>query len=411
VRRRLRFDTVNDQSDSWQSCNRARRREKTMQHLKMACGLLCFLVLASNVWSMSRWNEARGVYDDVCYLRQAHLFQRFGLDGLDTNISRDDDHYLSSKLQEIGFPAASQPTSAPCHTMMTASKKMVLQYPPGTGFVLAMFPQGFQVIPLYVLATLIVFGFSMLALYYARSTSSVVLTAFFGCLAIYLMINPAKASYSMAPTMVVCALGGFLTARLSLAEPRRRRLVLAAAVGFLIGLAVNFRLPNLLLASGYFLFFLISFLWSGKAETVRQGVLCGAGFFAGMAPTLLANAINAGSALSTTYGGVDATPPDFSFSIVRSYLADMQFVLLVLACAWTIMMLRGSRGTGAARTAMITAGNLAANLAFFMSHPIFTPYYTVPVAMLSLWSLLFGSLLAVPGHGPRLCQMLSRASA
>ena len=24
-----------------------------------------------------------------------------------------------------------------------------------------------------------------------------------------------------------------------------------------------------------------------------------------------------------------------------------------------------------------------------MTHPIFTPYYTIPLAMLSLWSLLF----------------------
>ena len=29
---------------------------------------------------------------------------------------------------------------------------MCMQYPPGTGFVLALFPAGFQVIPLYVLA-------------------------------------------------------------------------------------------------------------------------------------------------------------------------------------------------------------------------------------------------------------------
>jgi len=35
----------------------------------------------------------------------------------------------------------------------------------------------------------------------------------------------------------------------------------------------------------------------------------------------------------------------------------------------------------------------AAMYAFFLSHPIFTPYYTVPVAMLSLWSLLFGSVM------------------
>jgi len=41
----------------------------------------------------------------------------------------------------------------------------------------------------------------------------------------------------------------------------------------------------------------------------------------------------------------------------------------------------------------VTAINLAINLAFFLSHPIFTPYYTIPVAMLSLWSLLFAWLM------------------
>ena len=40
---------------------------------------------------MRNWTERTGVYDDICYLRQAHLFQRFGLGGFDTNISRDDD--------------------------------------------------------------------------------------------------------------------------------------------------------------------------------------------------------------------------------------------------------------------------------------------------------------------------------
>ena len=192
------------------------RRDDAMHYLKVVCGVACFLILASNVWSMSRWSETRGVYDDVCYLRQAHLFQRFGLGGLDTDISRDDDRYLSAKLKEIGFPTWSDAATAPCHTPMVATKKLVMQYPPGTGLVLALFPQGFQVIPLYVLATVIVFGFALLAVFYARSRSSILLTGAFGCLAIYLMINPAKASYSIAPTMVVCVLAGYLTARCSL---------------------------------------------------------------------------------------------------------------------------------------------------------------------------------------------------
>jgi len=363
--------------------------ESKMKTVKILCGLVCFLVLASNVWSMSRWNEARGVYDDVCYLRQAHLFQRFGLGGLDTSISRDDDHYLSAKLKEIGYPTWSDPTTAPCHTSMLAAKKLVMQYPPGTGFVLALFPQGFQVVPLYVLATVIVFGFAWLGISYARSTSSILLTAAFGCVAIYLMVNPTKASYSMAPTMVSCVLAGFFTARLFAAGLWRDRILLAALVGFLIGLAVNFRLPNLFLSSGYFLFFLVSFLIRPKIETFLQGALFGAGFLVGVAPTLAANAINAGSLFSTTYGGADTAPPELNATILLSYVTDMQFVLLVLAGVSTVLTLRWRRWSGQTQVALVTAGNLLVNLAFFMSHPVFTPYYTIPIAMLSLWSLLF----------------------
>jgi len=369
------------------------RRDKAMQYFKAACGLVFFLILASNLWSMSRWNEARGVYDDVCYLRQAHLFQKFGLGGLDTNISRDDDHYLSSKLKEIGFPTWSDTATAPCHTPMPATKKLVLQYPPGTGFVLALFPEGFQVIPLYAIASVIVFAFALAVIAFASTIPLLILAAIFGDAAIYLMINPAKASYSMAPTMVICALAGFLTARLFLAEQRQHRLLLTVIVGLLIGLAVNFRLPNLLLASGYFVFFFVSFLLSRKIETALQGALFGAAFLAGTAPTLFANAINAGSPFSTTYGSPDVTPPDFSFSVIWSYVADMQFVLLVLAGTWTVWMLRAHRGGDIRQVALVMAGNLLVNLAFFLSHPVFTPYYTIPIAMLSLWSLLFASLM------------------
>jgi hypothetical protein len=51
--------------------------------LKVLGASACFVIFASDVWMMSRWSEARGVYDDICYLRQAHLFRRFGLQGID----------------------------------------------------------------------------------------------------------------------------------------------------------------------------------------------------------------------------------------------------------------------------------------------------------------------------------------
>jgi hypothetical protein len=65
----------------------------------------------------------------------------------------------------------------------------------------------------------------------------------------------------------------------------------------------------------------------------------------------------------------------------------------VLTSAWTALILRLNRGNSITQAALVAAGNLLVNLAFFMSHPVFTPYYTIPVAMLSLWSLLFAGLM------------------
>ena len=359
-----------------------------MKTLKIICGAVCLLLFATQVWSMSHWNEARGVYDDICYLRQAHLFQRFGLAGLDTDISHDDDGYLVRKLKEINFPLSDPP---PCHTPMPAAKKLVIQYPPGTGFMLALFPEGHQVVPLFVSATTIMLGFALLAIFYASSAEATLLATGLGCLAIYIMINPVKASYSMAPTMVVCALAGFLTARLFAGAQREGRLSLTVLLGLLLGLSVNLRLANLFLAAGYCLFLLFAFLSSRKPVILLRGVGFGVALLVGMSPTLVANWINAGSPFATTYGGQDVAPPTLSLEIVWQYVADMQFVLLVLAAVSVGYFLRAGVDSGIRRVALIAAVNLAVNLAFFFTHTAFTPYYTIPIATLSLWSIAFAA--------------------
>ncbi len=360
-----------------------------LNRLKIIFGIVLVLVLASNVLSISRWSESRGVYDDICYLRQAHLFQRFGAGGLDTDLSKDDDHYLAQKLQAINFPGWNDPARVPCHTLMPASNKYVLQYPPGTGFVLALFPSGYQVIPLYMLTSAVVFGFALLALIYASTLYAVIMAGTFGAAAIYLMINPTKASYSVAPTMIVCALAGFLTARL-VANGSPHRLALIAAIGLLIGLSVNLRLPNLFLSAGYFLLLLVAFLSARSRDTLLQGIAFGVTFLIGMMPTLIANAINAGSPFATTYGAVDVVPPELKSEVLWQYLGDPQFILLLIAAVWSAVLWRGRSRTG--RVALLVGANLAVNLIFFMTHPVFTPYYTIPVAMLSLWTLLFATL-------------------
>ena len=106
---------------------------------------------------------------------------------------------------------------------------------------------------------------------------------------------------------------------------------------------------------------------------------------------MIANAINAGSPFSTTYGSVDVTSPELNPAVLSSYLVDVQFTLLAISAIWTAWLWRADQGR-AKHIAILVAANLAVNLIFFMTHPIFTPYYIIPIDMLSLWTLLFATL-------------------
>jgi hypothetical protein len=249
--------------------------------------------------------------------------------------------------------------------------------------VLSLFPSGHQVVPLFALSTLLIFVFANAALWFARSQTAIASAIVFGCLAIYMMINPTKASYSMAPTMVVCAVTGLLTALLLI--DRKQRMSLAIVLGLLLGIAVDFRLANLFLAAGYAVYFLVCFLERRDGSSLLRGLSFGLMFAVGLSPTLAANAINAGSVLSTTYSSGDAVSPDIDFEVVKSYLTDLQFVLIVTAAAWTALVWRRAGRD----IALLVGSNLAANVLFFATHPIFTPYYTIPIAALSLWTLVF----------------------
>ena len=359
--------------------------------LKIVFAVLCLVMLGLQLRSMTGWSETRGVYDDICYLRQAHLFQRFGLAGFDTDMSRDDDGYVRSKFREIGFPGWKDDKELPCHNSFPAIGRIVIQYPPGPGMVLALFPEGHQVVPMFWLSTIAVFGFACLAIFRARKPASIVVAGLFGVLAIYLMINPIKASYSMAPTAVICALCGYLTARCFGVPEEDRRFAPLLTLGFLFGLSVNFRLANIFLCAGCSLFLLIDFLKSRQAQSFLRGAVFALALVVGMLPTLISYWINTGSPFTSTYHGAPTVVPlDFTLSVVWEYLNDhMQTALLALSIAGSAALWLAREGD-LRRVGQLTAANLAINLAFFLSYGLAVSYYTIPISLLSLWTLLFG---------------------
>ncbi|WP_218274208.1 hypothetical protein, partial [Pseudomonas sp. FW305-33] len=74
----------------------------------------------------------------------------------------------------------------------------------------------------------------------------------------------------------------------------RPRFVPVAAIGFLLGLSGSFRIANVFLAAGYFLFFGLSFLIRRDQKTFWQGFAFGLAFVVGVLPVLAANLVNSG---------------------------------------------------------------------------------------------------------------------
>jgi hypothetical protein len=152
------------------------------------------------------------------------------------------------------------------------------------------------------------------------------------------------------------------------------------------GLNTNAALDDELLFFGNFS------AWSRKLSSFVQGLGFGVAVLVGMALAQIAEAIIAGSPLATTDGSADVVAPAFSLTVLGQHLRDMQFVLIVLAIGATAWLLRTSEG-GARQVGLVAAGSLMVNLILFLSHPVFTPYYIVPIAMLTLCSTCFAALM------------------
>lgn len=361
------------------------RRGKSI--LKLVFALAMLAIFASNTVSMLHWSERRGVFDDLCYLRQAHLFQRFGLAGLDTDYARDDDNFFHQALKDIEAIEPSDPAQPVCHTLLPSGRR-VIQYPPGTGFVLALFPEGRQVAPMFIAASAIMLGLALLALARARSMLAILVCGAVGCEALYLMINPSKASYSMAPTAPLCAALGIVTA-LMLFDPRPRRALLGAlAGGALVGLAIDFRITNALLAAGYLAFLALDLVIRRTAQPIRQGLAFAAGMVLFALPTFVANAVNTGSPFRTTYPAQDTSPPDFTFPTARYYFSDIQGLFGALALAWALWLVVAAPTAASRRIGAVIALGMVLNAAFFFSHVLLTPYYLLPMIMLAFAALV-----------------------
>lgn len=147
------------ESSGWLYAKWRNDYKRSMRHQPTLSLAACIVIVAAlyvgAAVALTTLVENRGVGDDVCYLRQAHLFRDRGfLKGLNTD--SDDAHYLSDKFIALKLPDRFTPLM-PCESYAPAGGHVLIQYPFGTGLLLSFFPQFAQSSWLYVASATLVF--------------------------------------------------------------------------------------------------------------------------------------------------------------------------------------------------------------------------------------------------------------
>lgn len=131
-----------------------------MLRLSIIASIVVLLgVFANDVSRQAGHAELPAGCDQFGYLRQARLFQEHGWrGGLNTALQDPQTSYLIEQTSALqGSPALWAHGVAPhCHHYDERTRWVILQYPPGIGFLFSLFPEGVQASWTFALAGLVV---------------------------------------------------------------------------------------------------------------------------------------------------------------------------------------------------------------------------------------------------------------
>jgi hypothetical protein len=352
--------------------------------------------------------------DAFGYARQAELLRDKGLpDGLDTRIDVEEARFLTGIAKAI-TPDSTQyfEAIAPhCHHYNARVDRIILQYPPGTGLVLAIFPENVSLGLAFILAMTLIAGVFTIAMLRARPTA---LSLAIACAALafieIIMARPAALdSASIAMSAALIPLCAFLAAVAFPPQDDDVSWTAALFLGLAAGFLVTLRLPNIFPLAGLACTIAINRrLWRpseiGSSLAALIAALIGAG--AGLAPLLAANGFNAGSPLATTYSPIDAAPPVLTRDLLLQNLAyyfGSGFAAPVVIVALAALILRGlvlwrwpKAGVGFGPI-LGAAVCYFLSLTYFCTHTIQIPYYMFPASLMTLCLLVFDMLAVQPG--------------
>ncbi|MFL9828777.1 hypothetical protein [Rhodoplanes sp. SY1] len=329
--------------------------------------------------------------DDFGYLRQARLFVQHGpAGGLATAIADPLTLAVVELAKATGeSPEAWQEAVAPhCHHYKPAVDRVVLQYPPGTGALLSVFPEGMRGRLLTRVLALALLAGLLAASLRSRTILGTVAAGALG-VGLFRTLGWNAVSPSIPASLAAAVALGWLVAEKLDFSGRPTKSEWHALAGLVLGLSVAVRIPNGFMLAGFAACYGAAFLLRPSPTRLVAPAAFAGTFAFGLLPVLLANAINAGSLFATTYSTVDAAPPVLD---AERLTAGLQYFLIehdrigyavgsaiLLLVVLAVVQLR--RPTGPSGFVLVIAGvNLVTNLGYFVLHDPRAPYYPIPLA-------------------------------
>ena len=285
--------------------------------------------------------------------------------------------------------------------------KVVVQYPPGTGLLLSLFPEGQAVKDLNTLdalGLLLVGGWGLIRAFRLRACVS----AGFVAIVIHLALDTLRGihldSFSINALMVPLALSIVLL----FFGPKKGEGFRWAVSGGLFGFCFLCRIPVLFLLPGMVLAAWAVGQKKGAAWFVAGWILFGA------VPILVHQQRATGAWYASTYGGGDTVPPNLGAMLgnIRYYLLvgggsryNWELLLLLAGCgglAWRRRLVPpGSSETlPDARVGAAAAVVWGVPAAYFLLHPVHNAYYVFPSSFGAALTLAFGTLAVQRGPDP-----------
>jgi hypothetical protein len=354
----------------------------------VAALVLCAALQIGDAVGLARKDEAPRNFDPFGYLRQAQLFQTYGvIGGLDTSFRGSVASYLKETAEKIDPDPShwAYSIAPPAHHLEPRTGRIVDQYPPGTGFFLHFYRQGVQMRSSLFAALTLIFVSAALCLYFSNSLLRVFAVVL---LAVPLADNVFRETFSYSShlsQLFAAAIG--LLGTLFFFRAGRERIVIAAIVALLIGLSASIRISDLLFFVGYAPIAWALLRSSDRSLGIPLVVLAA---LAGLAPLAIANHINMGGIFQIGYPEHDEAvgfEPAFVWENLKAYFGITRHYQ---AIDWIALFgLGAAAGLGRYRRRPLVALlpaflNLASGIGFFAVHSINGPWYFTSHAVVVL---------------------------